>query len=1257
MAPAQRSGRLPAWLLVFGFALLGPGAVPAAASPAQQATEPAYNYEHVDTYENEPWELTAGRIGLVGDISSTPDGTVYILDLRHNAVHAQAPDGRPLRVWRLPNAPDNPSEIDKLVLRWTAKRLDAGFDGMVYVLYEGLYIDRDTNRALYRNRVDRLRPTGEVAFSFTWQPESFPDPRQGRYYDLAHRSDGRIYLARSATNAFIQFTGCDPAPGEAEIVDSGLDVFSPDGDYQETIDFYTHGSVPFGVDVDKDGTIYAINTVPGVLYNPYCGPQPTELPSGMDPRDESQSADDRAAGLDQQRPASWAKNGVVIFRPDHVFLDLVEFFNAEDIAVGPAGVFVSRNVEIFNLYDPVPMYTGPPGQIYGAYFGDIVLYVDASVESWVHGGTQHCYWQGALTFEQPSARPDIPRFGGLGTDAPELEGPAYPDRIAAGDELAVLLGRYNTIGARPNQRYQGVSALLLPQTVQLWNRHGQVLAGDPPLQKSQIGLCAGGRTWYTRDVAIDEGAVYSVDFAILQRRPDINFPEWNAFPGLIEDPEAPSQLSAISADGGLVAVLDEGVGKVYIVNDKGATQATWQVDAGGNSIPVDIALQGDRVYLADRGSNRILVRDLSGNKLGDWSTHDGPESLAVGPSGDVFVLGRGHWGYRYSPTGQLLASWPMPDREIWSLDMAVDDDGKVYVSFLAHQEIPDSTLPSYVTNQFDILRSGIWIFEAKAYERVAVPPPAPDACTASPDKWATPPRIWLGETVDVMLTVEGRCPGKHQPADVAIVFDTSRSMSFDDGLERAKNASRSLLAELDSATSQAALITFDEGATKAQPLTANLASVALQIGSLEALGDTRSTAGISVGHRELVDNGRPGVRKILLLVTDGALKDNPIADAEAARLDGVEIYILVTPTREYQLQHRQQLEMMTGDASHIFVEPDPTEIVSLAHGLTQYRDTDGLFDTITIVDEIPANMRYVANTAKPTAVFDPTANTLTWTFAGVMAIQKLEMFYTLRPLEPGIWPTNVQATADYQDALGNPGRLVFPIPMVEVLVSDSRPGLIYLPFLAKQKCFPVERPLDIVLILDTSSSMQEPAQGSNGTKLDAARAAAAAFVENLTLGPRRDQAALAWFNSGSGVEVGLTDDKAALLTGLARIDWSPGTRIDLGLAAAGQALDGSSRADAKPVLILLTDGIHHDSPKGDQDVYDRAAELKARGALIYTIGLGQEIQEDLLRAVATTPEGYFPSPSTQDLADIYAQITEQIPCDLQGRLPDPVVLP
>ena len=732
----------------------------------------------------------------------------------------------------------------------------------------------------------------------------------------------------------------------------------------------------------------------------------------------------------------------------------------------------------------------------------------------------------------------------------------------------------------------------------------------------------------------------------LHRRPHDYLPEWTAWPGILDDPGSASFLSVVSADEGRVATFDEGTKKIFIVDETGQTIRDWKIDEGGNSVPVDIALYKNRVYLADRGQNRILVRDLDGDAVHEFSTHDGPISIAAGPDGDVYVLGRGNWGYRYTPSGKLISSWPMPDRSLWVMDIAVDKDHRAYASYLEYEEIEDLPVNSFASNQFDIIKSGVWVFEGQPYIESPPDPPAPQACTAVTDKWAVPPRIPLGDTVDVTLTVEGRCPGKHDPAEVLIVFDTSRSMGFDDGIDRAKSAVADVLSNLDTRSSRVGLITFDDGATLVQPLTSDIDGVRQLVQGLTALGDTRSTAGITVAHNELEDNGRPGVRKIILLVTDGAFKDEPRSDAEAARDAGMDIFALITPTREYRATDRDRLlEMVGGDAEHLFFDPDPREIVEAAHSFTNYTEEEGLFETITIDDIVPTNMSYIADSAVPPANFDAASNSLSWTLSDIMAADKIALTYKLRPQEVGIWPTNVRADADYRDVLGNDGELLFPVPEVEVYAPPRT--FIYLPFLIREKCFPSDKPLDIALIIDASSSMLEPAAGDVGNKLDAARFAASAFISELRLTDIRDNASVVWFNSDSGVASHLTTDRDQLEAGLASIVPQEGTRIDKGLSEASGVFAASQRrGQAKPVVILLTDGIHNSSPRGERDVRDAAQDLKAQGSLIYTIGLGSNIQDDLLTEVASQPSGFYRSPSTDDLAAIYKEISERIPCDL-----------
>ena len=58
----------------------------------------AMTYRLVDHWANERWQLTAGRFSEAADISSAPDGTIYVLDTTQAAIHVLERDGTPRAV-------------------------------------------------------------------------------------------------------------------------------------------------------------------------------------------------------------------------------------------------------------------------------------------------------------------------------------------------------------------------------------------------------------------------------------------------------------------------------------------------------------------------------------------------------------------------------------------------------------------------------------------------------------------------------------------------------------------------------------------------------------------------------------------------------------------------------------------------------------------------------------------------------------------------------------------------------------------------------------------------------------------------------------------------------------------------------------------------------------------------------------------------------------------------------------------------------
>ena len=893
----RRAVRLVALLLPLALLATGPVESTGAQGSNVPPVDDGSTYALVDTYQNTPWELTAGRYGRTGDLSSAPDGTVYLLDTRNTAgreraLHVLDAEGQPREVLAF--------DRDLTGGRHQPFRMDVGFDGTIHILSEGA-ITPVSGRNYYTHRVWRLRADGGLIDFFEYRIES---PR--RYVDIGVRDDGRVYLVRVGRNPWCVQPNAPPlenVPGEEPSY--SVDVFSGDGELLEIL-MPDAMRIPTGVDVAREGTIYIINRVPSPCAEGGGPgqPQPTARPSDSGatpergnrgeglasegpepfPADFAAPEADTVAALQQQgRPI----NGVIVLEPDHVYRETVPFFGIDDIGVGPAGVFLSRNVEIFRLYEDggdgkglveqTPMFVGPTGHVYAGFLRRIVFFLDVPADGRVLAGMNHCYFQGYVGIDDPEARPAVGRLVGA-LDAPELEGPAFPLRVAAADELAVLLGRMDIYGVRPGHQYRLTNYTTEAQTVQRWDLGAPVPKGGS--LQSQVGLCPDADIWYgsdnwlTRDVAMDGRDVYTIDPELLQLRPDDGWPAWTYWPGfLLDDPNLSSFLGAASADDGRVAVLDLGAGSVVMVGRDGQLIDSWSADAGGAvGHVVDLALDGDRLYLADQARGQVVVTDLQGRVRDSWPTHDGPVALDIGPTGDVILLGRGGFGYHYSPSGTLLASWAMPDRGAQARDIAVGDGGRVYVNFLRL----DTPVLLGSTSYTNITNAGVWVFERTG--RPLGPPPPTQACVPRPDKWAHEPRrIPLGDTVDVSLTVDGWCPGSYDEAQIMFVVDTSRSMLLRDSLGQGKAALMDMLDGLDPTRVEVGLVTFDFGPTLRHPLTRDLAAMRTTVASLEADGDTQLGGALGSAYAELTgERANPEARRAIVLITDGVFKDDPL---------------------------------------------------------------------------------------------------------------------------------------------------------------------------------------------------------------------------------------------------------------------------------------------------------------------------------------------------------------------------------------------
>lgn len=249
-------------------------------------------------------------------------------------------------------------------------------------------------------------------------------------------------------------------------------------------------------------------------------------------------------------------------------------------------------------------------------------------------------------------------------------------------------------------------------------------------------------------------------------------------------------------------------------------------------------------------------------------------------------------------------------------------------------------------------------------------------------------------------------------------------------------------------------------------------------------------------------------------------------------------------------------------------------------------------------------------------------------------------------------------------------------------------------------------PLDIVLVLDASGSMDDSMGNRDSTKrIDALKAAANAFVdeiakanEGVSDANQQHRVAVVKF-AGNGTErigndaywsggykynysqrmLGLTactqDGKGTITSRINAIKPAGATRADEGMSQAKKALDDNPRPGAKKVVVFFTDGTPTTSNEFSERVANRAVStakaLKDGGTTIYTVGIqnganpsvdpdswGATKENKFLHAVssnypaateydelgarATDSDFYKTATNADDLKDVFSGISQDI---------------
>ncbi len=186
-------------------------------------------------------------------------------------------------------------------------------------------------------------------------------------------------------------------------------------------------------------------------------------------------------------------------------------------------------------------------------------------------------------------------------------------------------------------------------------------------------------------------------------------------------------------------------------------------------------------------------------------------------------------------------------------------------------------------------------------------------------------------------------------------------------------------------------------------------------------------------------------------------------------------------------------------------------------------------------------------------------------------------------------------------------------------------------------------PVDALLIIDRSGSMDDDVL-SPPEPLTSVKKAAQAFVERLE---KTDRGGLVTFANNADT-FPLTSAFDSVLKAVEAVSIKEGvvqnTNITEGLISAKNELLFSGRASASKIILLLTDGIATDPKKTGNENYPETSalavgsEAKKEEISLFTIGLGDKVNQEFLRQLSSSPEYFYSAPSREDVDTIYKKI-------------------
>ena len=166
----------------------------------------------------------------------------------------------------------------------------------------------------------------------------------------------------------------------------------------------------------------------------------------------------------------------------------------------------------------------------------------------------------------------------------------------------------------------------------------------------------------------------------------------------------------------------------------------------------------------------------------------------------------------------------------------------------------------------------------------------------------------------------------------------------------------------------------------------------------------------------------------------------------------------------------------------------------------------------------------------------------------------------------------------------------------------------------------------IVLLLDTSGSM-------SGKKIEDAKEAIIDFLRSIDL--VESEVGLVAFGGGI-LTCGLSQNRIPLETKIKNLVVGSETPMMTAVKTAHNLL----KEKVNRVMAIATDGQPTDASEGE--ILDYAASIKKIGTRIITIGIGEDVNQQFLRLLASSPADYHFAKASFELKNIYKEVADML---------------